>query len=373
MANLINFLLVTKPNGLWEKFMYWIESWGLNFGWTIIIFTIFIKLIWFPLDFYNRYSTRKNSLIQKRLNPEVQKINSKYGANKDMANQQINALYKREGYNMIGSCLFMLANLILTLVVFFTIFNALRIVSAYKMIDEYSKMDAAYTQAYEQTEGDESAKLLAGKNASLEAYEEARKNAEFIWIKSLWKADTSTAIVPTYKQIESAVKTSKNKQYIEFIKGVNEERYNIVTSAAREKYDGWNGYYILAILTGALTWLSQFVSEKSNNISKRKMEEALGVTHEAPDPTQASMKMMKFILPIIMVVFALTSTSSFALYLVTSSVMSILVSLVCTKIVDKLTQKEEQKYIDFLRKNSNKTAKKQKPEMKQFKQIGDKI
>ena len=82
MVNLGNFLLeLAKPSGLWPKIFDWFASFAGNYGWTVVLFTIAVKLLVSPLDFYNRYSTRKNTLIQKRLAGQVQKINYKYQNN----------------------------------------------------------------------------------------------------------------------------------------------------------------------------------------------------------------------------------------------------------------------------------------------------
>ena len=98
MANITTLLAtLSEPSGLWPKLFEFFSSWVPNYGWTIVLFTIAVKLLVSPLDFYNRYSTRKNTLIQKRLAGQVQKINIKYQNNKEEANRQVSALYKKEG------------------------------------------------------------------------------------------------------------------------------------------------------------------------------------------------------------------------------------------------------------------------------------
>ena len=99
MANVISLMLreaILTPTGLWSTIYNWLEAWIGNYGWTILIFTIFVKLIVLPLEFYNRYLSRKNGFIQKRLSGQVAKLNEKYKNNRDQANQAVSALYKKE-------------------------------------------------------------------------------------------------------------------------------------------------------------------------------------------------------------------------------------------------------------------------------------
>ena len=363
MVALNNFLLeIAKPTGLWAIILEWIESWTSNFGWTIIIFTILIKLALLPLDFYNRYSTRKNTLIQKRLSPQIAKINEKYKNNNTLANQQASALYKREGYNVMGSCLFMLINLTLTMVIFFTIFGSLREVSTYKILSEYQTLEQTYDAVLAENGSKEEA-----QSATLEKYEEIRENSQFLWIKSIWRNDTSNSVIPTYEQLGKVVKSADEDSYTEAYNAIDKNKYNEVTAVLNDKYDMWNGYYILAILSLGVSFLSQYVSDLSNKTKKEKQS-------SAQDPTQASMKFMKFMMPAIMVIFALTNTASFGIYIVISSLMGILTTLVCNIFVKKFTRKEEEKYNEFLEKWEAKQSKiKQKPTMKTYKNLGDRL
>ena len=37
------------------------HQWIGNYGWTVVVFTVFLKLVLLPLDFWQRYSARKSS------------------------------------------------------------------------------------------------------------------------------------------------------------------------------------------------------------------------------------------------------------------------------------------------------------------------
>ena len=348
-----------KPHSLWPKIYYWIESFIGNYGWTIFIFTLFVRLIVLPLDFYNKYSTRKNTFIQKRLSGQVRKINEKCGNDKNKANQQVNALYKKEGYNMVGSCVFTLLNLVVTLVVFFSFFNSLKSISSYKMLDQYYVLE----QTYEQTEGT----LEDKQNAVAVKYEEIKKDSSWLWVQNIWRKDGKASVIPSYTELSKAVKSSKS--YSEYIESITEEEYNNVMGGLISTGSNWNGYYILAILAGVLSYVSQlindFMNRSKNEPKKQNNDDQLGATN----------KILKIVMPLIMVIFVLTSTASFGIYILSSTLIGIITSVLTSFLVNRLTRKEEEKYLAYLEKEimMEKKITKKKPQMVNYKRIGDRL
>ncbi len=75
-----------------------------NYGFAIILFTVFIKLILFPLDLKQRRSMAKTQKIQ----PLLMEVQKKYANDKDKLNQETMKLYQKYGINPTGGCLPML-------------------------------------------------------------------------------------------------------------------------------------------------------------------------------------------------------------------------------------------------------------------------
>lgn len=75
-----------------------------NYGFAIILFTVFIKLLLFPLDLKQRRSLAKTQKIQ----PLMMEIQKKYANDKDKLNQETMKLYQKYGINPTGGCLPML-------------------------------------------------------------------------------------------------------------------------------------------------------------------------------------------------------------------------------------------------------------------------
>jgi len=363
MVTITNLLAeLVKPSGLWASLFDWFANFMLNYGWTIVLFTLAVKLIVSPLDFYNRYSTRKNTLIQKRLAGQVQKINYKYQNNREEANRQVSLLYKKEGYNMIGSCVFMLINMIVTTVIFFSFFNALREISSYKMLSQYESMETVYYQTLNET-----GSIEAAEQITLETYLEFEDKNSWLWVKNVWRNDSKVNSIPTYNDLIKVANNSGEKSHKEYVSSINEEKYNTVIKSISSENSQWNGYFIIAILVVLTSLLSQFISEKMND-AKTKQKAA------TEDPNQKTMKMMKFILPAVILIFVLTNTASFGIYILVGNIIGIILNLLFGIIVKKLTQKEEEKYLAYIEKEAIKNVKKeQKPHMVTYKNLGDRL
>ncbi|MCL1853045.1 MAG: YidC/Oxa1 family membrane protein insertase [Peptococcaceae bacterium] len=74
---------------------------------AIVLFTIIIKLLVFPLNWKQQVSMRKMAEVQ----PIQAKLQKKYGHNKELYNQKIMELYKRRKINPMSGCLPMLIQL----------------------------------------------------------------------------------------------------------------------------------------------------------------------------------------------------------------------------------------------------------------------
>lgn len=105
------FGIIAKPLFLWLNWVH--DHWTNNYGWAIILVTLIINLALFPFRLTSLKSARK----MQKLQPQIQAINAKYknisirDPKKAEQNQEIMALYKKEGVNPLGGCLPMLVQL----------------------------------------------------------------------------------------------------------------------------------------------------------------------------------------------------------------------------------------------------------------------
>ncbi|MBQ7452846.1 MAG: YidC/Oxa1 family membrane protein insertase [Clostridia bacterium] len=97
MSDLILSSPLTAPHGLWVTIMNWIGQTIGNFGWTIVLFTILIKVAFSFMDFFIKWNSRLSTLAQQRCAPQLEKLKKKYSNNQQLLQTQTMAIYKKEG------------------------------------------------------------------------------------------------------------------------------------------------------------------------------------------------------------------------------------------------------------------------------------
>ncbi|HXW99577.1 MAG TPA: membrane protein insertase YidC [Candidatus Acidoferrales bacterium] len=100
--------IIAKPLFLWLKWTY--HHMVPNWGWAIVVQTLIITIALLPL----RITQMKSMLKMQRIQPQIKSIQDKYkkyslrDPRKAAMNEEVSALYKKEGVNPVGGCLPML-------------------------------------------------------------------------------------------------------------------------------------------------------------------------------------------------------------------------------------------------------------------------
>src|SRR5512136_1899588 len=74
---------------------------GRNFAIAIIVFTVVIRLITYPLTIQQQKSAKAMQVLQ----PQIQALQKKYAKDKEKLNQETMKLYQEAGINPLGGCL----------------------------------------------------------------------------------------------------------------------------------------------------------------------------------------------------------------------------------------------------------------------------
>ncbi|MCA1796848.1 MAG: membrane protein insertase YidC [Geobacteraceae bacterium] len=98
------FAFLSKPLHLCLKFFY---DYVQNYGVAIIILTVIIKLLFWPLT-QKSYTSMK---AMQTLQPEMKKLREKYRGDKEGLNRSMMELYKEHRVNPLGGCLPMLVQI----------------------------------------------------------------------------------------------------------------------------------------------------------------------------------------------------------------------------------------------------------------------
>ena len=125
-----------------------------NYGLSIVLFTILIRLLLMPLDYKSRVGMRKMS----KLAPKQAELQKKYEKDPDKMQRKLAELYQKEKVSPMSSCWPMLVSM----PILFAMFAAMRMMANEQVIEQAFNI------------------ILTGDTA-LEP---------FLWIKNLWMADS---------------------------------------------------------------------------------------------------------------------------------------------------------------------------------------
>lgn len=358
MDSIISGLLATMPTGLWEKIIVAFENAFGSFALSIIVLTVIIKLVMSPIDFFNRRTNKKMATMQQKVKGQVEALNKKYANDKKTLNQKLGELYQREKINPMGSCFTMLINLGLTFAIFITLLNGMNAMASYKIATEFETLQTEYVASYVSENGgniydeitanpDKSIYEICKpymeqmnaieneetKNGVLAIANEnvAKKHKEikegFLWIDNIWIADSPFQnSIPSFDSYAGTARLTKDQKTDEY-----RQIYEQIMNPLRETNGRANGYFILLILCAGLSFLNQWL------MMKKQKEE---------NPQAPTNKAMLFIMPIFMGIFTLFYTTMFALYLVSSQLVSIGLTPLINLISDKCDKRQQAKQED---------------------------
>ena len=171
----------------------------------------------------------------------------------------------------------------------------------------------------------------------------------FLWVKNIWVEDLpwKHPVKNTFSEYNFTIRQGCKAVNA----GINMEdsSYAELTFALQDEKTQPNGYLILVILSIGIMFLSTIIS---NRTQKAQLE------LQSVDGAAASTnKMMMWMMPVMFGIFAFIYTASFSLYMVVSSVLSTLGTILINKLVEirfakKLAEEESQKDKRFRKSNS---------------------
>lgn len=350
---------ITLLGSVWPDNNFWatiIKLFDVNsYAWTILLFTVVLKLVLSPLDFLQRFYTNKTSRMQAKIMPEMEKLKKRYGQNQNLLYQKQNELYKKHNVNMKGSCIVMILYMVVTLTVFLTLFSSLQSISSFQINNQFNELNQTYSASYNQeyyvdylgiteeeflnkTPEEQSAflatfnadELQTVKNQAISnaqdkvvlKYEEVKDS--WLWVNNIWRADkpTNTAIL------------NHNDFVVSTGSSVTKENYELVMAKLlnNSEINKANGYYILSIIVVLVSFLSQWLTRKLT-----QPKAANGQTIAQPGMT----KILMFIMPIAMFMFTISSSAMFAIYIIANTLITTLLTPVITIIANKIENKKE--------------------------------
>ncbi|HBM15007.1 MAG TPA: hypothetical protein DD381_01435 [Lentisphaeria bacterium] len=104
-------------------FLIFLHKYVGNYGWAIILLTVIVKLVFWPITHKSNVSMKKMQKIQ----PAIKELREKYKEDKQKLNQKMMELYKKEGVNPLGGCLPILVQIPVFFALYWTLDGAIEL------------------------------------------------------------------------------------------------------------------------------------------------------------------------------------------------------------------------------------------------------
>lgn len=120
----------------------WIHSVVGNWGWSIILLTLAIKLVFYKLS----EASYRSMARMRKLQPEMKRLKERYPDDRQKMNQELMTLYKKEKINPLGGCLPILVQIPVFIALYWVLLESVELRQAPWMlwIQDLSEQDPFY-------------------------------------------------------------------------------------------------------------------------------------------------------------------------------------------------------------------------------------
>lgn len=320
-----------------------------NLGVCIIIFTVIVKLVLFPLTFKQQKSSKINMMIQ----PEMQKIQKKYKDKKDQASmmkqqQEIQELYDKYGTSMTSGCL----GTLIQLPIIYALYRVIMKIPAY--VGNVKNMYTPIAQGVMDANGKE--KVYEFLNEFVNDNNISSAASSMSQMKKLVEGGTSLNVNNVIDAISNfgmeylqQLSDSLNLDVAGNINHIEE----IYTFCGIDILDAPGLKIGLPLLIPILSAVFQYLSMK---VSMSRSSDS------GQDSTASMMKSMSITMPIMSFVLCISLSSFIGIYWATSAAITMVTQLLVNAYYDHVDMDE------LLEKQMEKAAKKKKNGKKSFMQ-----
>lgn len=300
----------------------------MNIGLCIILFTLVVKVLMFPLTIKQQKSTKLMSVMQ----PEMQAIQNKYKGKKDQEsmmkqNTEMQALYEKYGTSMTGGCLQLLIQMPILFALYRVIYNIPAYVSSVRLYFDN------IIHALPSDAGKLLTDFAADNGISLARVGELSNPDKIVDFLYTFTPAHWTSLEQAFPAAADIINSN-----VAQIEGMNSFLgINLATSP-------WTGIVpTVAWLIPVLAGLSQWYSTKLMTANQPTNENA---------PGGNMMKSMNTTMPLMSAVFCFTFPAGIGIYWIASSVFQIIQQLAVNSYMNKIDIDE------MIKKNLEKVNKK---------------
>lgn len=317
-------LLIVRPFGLILNMLY---SFVQNYGLTVILFALIVKIILIPLAI----KSKKSMLAMTAMNSELQLLQKKYANNREKLNLEMQKLYERHGVSPMSGCLTQFIQLPIMMGLYYAVQQPLQ--------------------------------YILGLSA-----ESVVKLAQFVGIEK----------ASNFMQIEIAQKLTNyfsNGQFSSEITSLGSDiAENLIsidfsffafdlsqTPSIKEPSILW----IIPILSGLTAFLSSFIMQRMQKIRNGNK----GSGSETLDATQKQMRTLTYIMPLMSIYFGFILPGTIGIYWIFNNIFTTIQELILGSIFNR--KKEQELELQELQIEKEKAAKKAAKKAKYSQEKGE--
>ena len=309
--------------------MSWIYSWVGNYFLTLLVFTLLTRLLLFPLSINNQ----KSQADRARLAPRLERLQKKFGQDRQKFMEKQQALYEKEGVSMTGGCLPMLVQMLVLFSVIAVIYKPLTYIQ--RMPE--GQIETCISVAVEHMDKEEDKDRISQMQSEGSYYRELYLFNE---INDTTRPKMVAALIEKNGLSEEAA--------IELVADVEEmgKQFSIGDmSLLTVPYDDWqhpDWTWIIVLMSGLTALLSSLLSMHYSKAAMPKdQQQAAGCTNG-----------MMYMMPVMSLIFSFSVPAGVALYWTFSNLLAMVQTAVLNAMWNpaKIRAKAEADYAERRRK-----------------------
>lgn len=296
----------------------------VNIGLSIILFTVVMKLIMFPLTLNQQKSSKLMAVMQ----PELQAIQKKYKDKKDndsmmKMNVETRAVYDKYGTSMTGGCLPLLIQLPVLLALYQVIYRIPAYVSSVRHYFDLiiEKLPSGFASNEVFTGLAESYRLTNVDYADMDKVVDLLYKltpAQWTELTSAFP-DIATVVTSTGDNVIQAI--NRMQQFLGM--NISYTPFNVIMGFVRDRNAFSFGVVVIAFLIPILSGLTQWYSTKLVSANQPSVQNSDGNQGMGAD----MMKSMNVTMPLMSVFFCFSFPLGIGVYWVISSLLQVIQQL----------------------------------------------
>lgn len=317
-------LLIVRPFGLILNMLY---SFVQNYGLTVILFALIVKIVLIPLAI----KSKKSTLAMTAMNAEMQQLQKKYANNREKLNIEMQKLYEKHGVSPMSGCLTQFIQLPIMMGLYYAVQQPLQYILG----------------------------LSAQSVAKLAQFVGIEKASNFMQIQIAQKLTDMFQNGGFPSEI-----TSIGQDVAQNLIPLDFSFFSLDLSQTPSFKDP-SILWLIPILSGLTAFLSSFVMQKMQKIRNGTNNKPV-----AEDATQKQMRTLTYIMPLMSVYFGFILPGTIGIYWIFNNIFTMVQELILGSIFNK--KKAQELEIAELKIEEEKEAKKAAKKAKYSQKKGDK-